>query len=72
MSELGKVEERLGIDMSLYRMPCKADSGLGSDILPVERRECTPVEIKSSVAEAGKVLLNHVTVEGEAMSFRAW
>jgi hypothetical protein len=69
MSELDKVEERLGIDMDLYHMPCKAESGLGSDILPVERRECTPAEIKSSVAEAGKVLVNHVTVEQEANSF---
>jgi hypothetical protein len=50
MSEPGKVEERLGIDMDLYHMPCKAGNGLGSDILP---RECTPAEIKSSVAEAG-------------------
>jgi hypothetical protein len=39
---------------------------LASDILP---RECTPAEIKSSVAEAGKVLVNHVTVEQEAYSF---
>jgi hypothetical protein len=66
MSELGKVEERRSTDMDLYHMPCKAGNGLGSDILPVE---CTPAEIKSSVAEAGKVLVNHVTVEQEARSF---
>jgi hypothetical protein len=36
---------------------------LGSDILP---RECTPADM---VAEAGKVLVNHVTVEQEARSF---
>ena len=29
MSELGKVEERLGIDMDLYHMPCKTKSGFG-------------------------------------------
>jgi hypothetical protein len=69
MSELGKVEERRSTDISLYHLLRKAKSGLGSDILPVERRECTPAEIKSSVAEAGKVLVNHVTVEQEAYSF---
>jgi hypothetical protein len=29
MSEPGKVEERLGIDMNLYRMSSKAKSGFG-------------------------------------------
>jgi hypothetical protein len=66
MSEPGKVEERLGIDMSLYHLLRKAGNGLASDILS---RECTPADIKSSVAEAGKVLVNHVTVEQEAYSF---
>jgi hypothetical protein len=39
---------------------------LGSDILP---RECTPAEIKSLVAEAGKVLLDHETAKGGVRSF---
>ena len=51
--ELGRVTEGLGIDMNLYLLPCKAEAGLGSDIVPWEPRECTPVEIISSVAEAG-------------------
>lgn len=29
VSELGKVEEHLGIAMDLYHMPCKSKSGLG-------------------------------------------
>jgi len=29
VSELGKVEERLGIDMNLYLLPCKAENGIG-------------------------------------------
>jgi hypothetical protein len=53
MSELGKVEERHGIDMNFYLLSCKAETGLGSDRLPQELRECTPVEIRSSVVEAG-------------------
>jgi len=47
LSELGKVEERLGIDMNLYHLSCKAGNGLGSDILASERWECTAMEIKS-------------------------
>jgi hypothetical protein len=54
MSELGKVEECHGIDMNFYLLPCKAETGLGSDILPQELRECTPVEIRSLVVEAGR------------------
>jgi hypothetical protein len=50
MSEPDKVEERCSTDMSLYHLLRKAGNGL-SDILP---RECTPAEIKNSVAEAGK------------------
>ena len=54
MSEIGKVEERLGIDTNFYLLPCKAETRLSSDILPQELRECTPVEIRNSVVEAGK------------------
>ena len=54
MSELGKVEERRGIDMNFYLLPYKAETGLGSDILLLEQQECTPVEIKHSVVEAGR------------------
>ncbi len=53
MSELGRVEERHGIDMNFYLLPCKAETGLSSDILPQELRECTPVEIRNLVVEAG-------------------
>ncbi len=38
MSELGKVEERHGIDMNFYLLPCKAETGLGSDIFPQSLR----------------------------------
>ncbi len=56
---------RLGIDiMNLYHLPCKADNGLGSDILPWEPREYTPMEIKSSVAEIGS-LYSDVQITGE-------
>ncbi|AFU57032.1 hypothetical protein Ngar_c00820 [Candidatus Nitrososphaera gargensis Ga9.2] len=72
VSELGKVEERLGISMGAYLLPCKAETGVRPDTLPVERREFTPGEIRSSVTEPGKVLLNHVTVEGEANGFSRW
>lgn len=41
ISELGKVEERHGIDMNFYLLPCKAETGLGSDILPQEVRKVT-------------------------------
>jgi hypothetical protein len=47
MSEPGKVEERLDIDINLYHLLRKAGNGLGSDILS---RECTPADM---VAEAG-------------------
>jgi len=64
VSELGKMEERLGIDMNLHHLPCKAGNGLGSDILPSERWECTPVEIRSWVAEAGS-LYGDMQITGE-------
>ena len=64
MSELGKVKERLGIDMRLYHLPCTAEDGLGSDRLPSEPWEFTPVEIRSSVAEAGS-LCSDVQITGE-------
>ncbi|MBI5146932.1 MAG: hypothetical protein HZA84_06900 [Thaumarchaeota archaeon] len=53
MSELGRVEERHDIDMNFYLLSCKAETGLSSDRFPQELRECTPVEIKNSVVEAG-------------------
>jgi len=56
MSELGRVEERHGIDMNFYLLPCKAETGLGSDILPQELQECMPVDQIS--VEAGKRLLS--------------
>ncbi|HEX9845488.1 MAG TPA: hypothetical protein VGA92_03375 [Candidatus Nitrosotenuis sp.] len=40
--------------MNSYLLPCKAETGLSSDRLPQELRECTPVEIRSSVVEAGR------------------
>lgn len=67
VSEPGKVEERRSTDVNLYHLLRKAENGLGSDILPQELREFTPVEIRSSVAEAGKIRLSHVTVDGEAI-----
>ncbi len=39
--------------MNLYLLPHEVETGLGPDTLPVERGECTPAEIRSSVAEAG-------------------
>ncbi|WKT58358.1 hypothetical protein QVH35_02615 [Candidatus Nitrosotenuis chungbukensis] len=53
MFELGKMEEGRAKNMNLYQSPRKAETGLGSDIVPQER-EFTPVEIKSSVKETGK------------------
>jgi hypothetical protein len=53
MLELSKVECR-GIDMNPYLLPHKVETGLGSDKLPQGLLECTPVEIRSSVVEAGK------------------
>ena len=53
MSELGKIEEGRAKNMNLYQSPCKAETGLGSDILPQELREFTPAEIRISVVEAG-------------------
>jgi hypothetical protein len=61
MLELGKVEERRGIDMNFYLLPCKAETGLSSDRLPQGLRECTPVEIRSSVVEAGKCSCGDMT-----------
>lgn len=60
MLELGKMEEGHGIDMNLYLLPCKAKTGLGSDIVPMEHRECTPVEIGDLVFEAGRSQLTLV------------
>jgi hypothetical protein len=54
MLELGKVEERRGIDMNSYLLRCKAETGLSLDRLPQGLREFTPVEIRSSVVEAGR------------------
>jgi hypothetical protein len=63
VSEPGKVEERRSTDMSLYHLLRKAGNGFGFRHTVAE---CTPADM---VAEAGKVLVNHVTVEGEAHSF---
>ncbi len=52
MSEPGKMEEGRDYDVNLYPMSCKAGTGLDSDRLPQELRECTLAEIKSSVVEA--------------------
>jgi len=62
MSQLGKVvlmpnwqlmHGRRDIDMNLYLLSHKAETGLDSDTLPQQPRECTPVEIPSWVEEAG-------------------
>ena len=50
MSEPGKGRIR---NMNHYQSLRKAETGLDSDIVPWESRECTLVEIKSSVIEAG-------------------
>jgi len=55
MSELGKGHNT---NMNPYQMFCKAETGLDSDILPREPRECTPAEIKNSVYEAGRSQLS--------------
>ncbi|MBM2852563.1 MAG: hypothetical protein HW420_1110 [Candidatus Nitrosotenuis sp.] len=47
MFELGKMEEGRAKNMNLYQSPRKAETGLGSDILPQELREFTPAGIKS-------------------------
>ena len=54
MSEPGKIEKGRAKNMNLYQSPRKAETGLGSDILPQELREFTPAGIKSSVKEAGR------------------
>jgi len=54
MSELGRMEEGRAKNMNLYQSPRKAETGLGSDILPQELREFTPAEIRISVKEAGR------------------
>ena len=54
MFELGKMEEGFAKNMNLYQSPRKAETGLGSDIVPQELREVTPAEIRSSVKEAGR------------------
>jgi hypothetical protein len=67
MSEPGKVEERLDIDMDLYHMPCKAESGFG-----FRHTTCVNARLQTSKArwlKQEKVLVNHVTVEQEASSF---
>ena len=65
MSELGKVEERRSTDMGVYHLLCKAGNGLRPGILPWEPRECTLGEIKSSIAEPGKVLPRPCNSGGE-------
>ena len=65
MSELGKVEERRSTDLGVYLCYVKPEMGLRPDILPVERRECTLGEIKSSIAEPGKVLPRPCNSGGE-------
>lgn len=44
---------RRSTDMNPCRLLRKAESGSGSDTLPRQPRECMPVEIERSVAEAG-------------------
>ena len=60
--QLGKVtlipnwnmkHERRSTELNLYHLLYKADIGLGSDTLPRQPRECTPVETTSWVFEAG-------------------
>ena len=51
MSELGKGRIT---DMNMYHLLRKAENGLCSDIVLREPQECTPVEIRSSVVEAGR------------------
>lgn len=50
MSELGKGRIR---NMNPYQSVRKAETGLDSDIVPWESRECTLAEIRRSVVEAG-------------------
>ena len=50
MSELGEGRIR---NMNPYQSVRKAETGLDSDIIPWESRECTLAEIRNSVIEAG-------------------
>lgn len=62
-------------EMNLYHLLRKAEDGLGSDTVPMQHGECTPVEIPSWVAEAGSSdvhpLAIHVTVE-QAHTVYGW
>jgi hypothetical protein len=48
--------------MNPYQSPRKAETGLGSDRLPQELRELTPVEIIRSVKETGRCYLTRPIV----------
>ncbi|WP_179372466.1 hypothetical protein [Nitrosopumilus ureiphilus] len=58
MLELGKYG-RIN-NMNMYHLLRKAENGLCSDILLREPQECTPVEIRNSVVEAGRSQLTLV------------
>jgi hypothetical protein len=62
MFELGKMKVGCAKNMNLYQSPRKAETGLGSDRLPQELREFTPVEIICSVKETGKYYRPRPTV----------
>jgi len=51
MLELGKGRMN---NMNMYHLLRKAENGLCSDIVLREPQECTPVEIRNSVVEAGR------------------
>ena len=80
MANCSMRHERRTIDMNPCRLVRKAESGSGSDTLPTERGECTPVEIKSSVFEAGTLCVatyaanprNEGNLVGEANDFSHW
>ena len=57
MLELGKGRIT---NMNMYQSLRKAETGLCSNILLWEPQECTPVEIKNSVCEAGRSQLTLV------------
>jgi hypothetical protein len=54
MSELGKVEECLDVDMNFYLLPCKAKTGFVFRQITTETAGMIPVEIRSSIIEAGR------------------